>query len=93
MYLGKGFNSWWDLLQLIEQVKDTISIFGYTHPNCIGVFVFDWSSAHGGFAEDTLNVNSMNIHPGGKQRKLCDTVIPLNNPDPAPSKEETHRQV
>ena len=92
-YPGKGFDSWWDLPQLIEQVKDTISIFEHTHPNCISVFVFDRSSAHGGFAEDALNVNSMNIRPGGKQRKLRDTVIPLTNPDPAPGEEDTRGQV
>ena len=92
-YPRKGFDSWWDLLQLIEQVKDTISIFKHTHPNCISIFVFDQLSAHGGFAEDALSVNSMNICPGGKQRKLHNTVIPLTNPDPAPGKKDTCGQV
>jgi hypothetical protein len=31
----------------------------------------------------------MNINPGGKQRKLHDTIIPRNNPDPAPGEEDT----
>jgi hypothetical protein len=35
----------------------------------------------------------MNVNPGGQQRKLHDTVIPLNNPDPAPGKEDTHSQI
>ena len=64
-------------------------IFNYTHPNTIGVFVFDRSSAHEGYAEDALNINNMNINPGGKQRKLRDTIIPRNNPDPAPGEEDT----
>jgi len=93
IYPGKGFDAWWDLKQLIEQVRIAVSIFGYTHPSCVGVFVFDRSSAHEGFAEDALNVNSMNLHPGGKQKKLRDTIIPLNNPDPAPGEEDTRGKV
>lgn len=92
-YPGKGFDAWWDLKQLIEQVKHTIAIFEHTHPNCIGVFVFDRSSAHEGFAEDALNTNSMNVNPGRKQKKMRDTIIPLNNPDPAPGEEDTRGRV
>jgi hypothetical protein len=62
------------------------------HPNCIAVFAFDRSSAHEGFAENSLNVNNMNLNPGGKQRKLHNTVIPLNNLGPAPGEEDTHSQ-
>jgi len=68
-------------------------IFEYSHPNCIAVFVFDRSSAHEGFAEDALNINNMNVNPGGKQKKLRDTVIPLNNPGPAPGEEDTRGHV
>ena len=92
-YPGKGFDAWWDLAQLIVQVKHTIKIFEHTHPNCVAIFVFDRSSAHEGFAEDALNIHSMNIHPAGKQRKLHDTVVPHSNPDPAPGKEDTRGQV
>jgi hypothetical protein len=81
------------LKQLIEQIKNTISIFELTHPDCTGVFIFDWSSAHEGFAEDALNINCMNVNPGGKQKRLRDTIILLNNPDPAPSKDDTRGQV
>jgi hypothetical protein len=92
-YPGKGFDSWWDLAQLIKQLKNTITIFEYTHPNCTAVFVFDRSSAHEGYAEDALNISSMNINLGGKQKKMCDTFIPLSNPDPAPGKEDTCGQL
>jgi len=92
-YPGKGFDSWWDLAQLIKQLKNTIAIFEYTHPNCTAVFVFDRSSAHEGYAEDALNVSNMNINPGGKQKKMRDTFIPLSNPDPAPGEEDTRGQV
>ena len=51
--------------------------------------MFDRSSTHEGFAEDALNINNMNVNPGGRQRKLRDTVIPLKNPGPAPGEEDT----
>jgi hypothetical protein len=94
IYLGKASGgSWWDLNQLIDQVKIMISIFQVTHPNCIGIFVFDRSSAHEGFAENALNVNVMNKNPGGKQKMLHNTVIPLSNPDPVPREEDTCEKV
>ena len=93
-YPGKGFNAWWDLPQLITQLGHIIKVFNHTHLGCVAIFVFDQSSAHKGFAEDALNVNNINVHPRGKQRKLCDTVIPLNNPEPAvPGKKDTCGQV
>jgi len=70
-----------------------IKVFEHTHRDCTAIFAFDRSSAHEGFAENALNINNMNINPGGKQRKLRDTVIPLNNPDPAPGKEDMRSQI
>jgi len=76
----------------MEQVRNTISIFEHTHPGCVSMFVFDQSSAHEGFAENALNVNSMNLHPGGVQKKLHDMIIPLNNPDPLAPVMRTHAE-
>lgn len=60
-----------------------MNIFEFLHPGAVGVFVFDCSSAHEAFAENALNVNNMNINPGGRgQRKLRNTTIPLDNPAP-----------
>ena len=92
-YPGKGFDAWWDLPQLINQLKHTIKVFEHTHPDHVAIFVFDRSSAHEGFAENALNVNNMNVGHGKKQRKLRDTVIPLSNPEPAPGEEDTRGQV
>jgi hypothetical protein len=50
----------------------------------VAIFLFDCSSAHEGLAPDALNINSMNISPGGKQKPLRDTIIPLSNPPPKP---------
>jgi len=92
-YPGKGYDAWWDLPQLINQIKIVIKVFEHTHPNCTAIFTFDRSSAHEGFAENALNINNMNVNPEGKQRKLRSTVIPLNNPDPAPGEEDTRSQI
>ena len=92
-YPGKGFDAWWDLNQLINQLKHTIKVFDHTHPDRVAIFVFDRSSAHEGFAENALNVHNMNVNPGNKQRRLRDTVIPFSNPDPAPGEEDTRGQV
>ena len=78
---------------MIDQVTHTLKVFEHTHPDCVGIFIFDRSSAHEGFAENALNVNNMNIKHGGKQRKLRDTVIPLSNPDPASGEDDTCGQV
>jgi len=43
--------------------------------------------------EDALNINHMNINPGGKQKRLHDTIILLNNPDPTSGEDDTHGQV
>jgi hypothetical protein len=59
-----------------------VDILEYLHPEAVGLWVFDCSSSHEGLASDALNVNNMNVHPGGKQTLMCDTIIPLTNPAP-----------
>lgn len=92
-HLRKGIDAWWDLPQLTNQIKIAIKVFKQTHLNCTAIFVFDQSSAHEGFADNALNINNMNVNSGGKQRKLHNSVIPLNNPDSAPGEEDTHGQI
>ena len=41
IYPGKGFDAWWDLSQLINQIKITIKIFDITHLGCVAVFTFN----------------------------------------------------
>jgi len=50
------------------------------YPNTVAEFIFDQSSAHGAFAKDALNAKEMNVKPGGGQRLMHDTVIPMDNP-------------
>jgi hypothetical protein len=68
----------------MDQTKIAVDIFEYLHPDKVGIWLFDCSSAHEGLAADALNVNNMNVNSGGKQRVMRDTVIPLTNPPPKP---------
>ena len=65
-----------------SQVKKTIPLFEFMYPGAVAEFIFDQSSAHGAFAPDALNAKEMNMGSGGNQRRMHDTVIPDNNPDP-----------
>jgi hypothetical protein len=87
--IGNNHDAWWDLVQLKDQLKDTVDIFEFFHANAVGVWVFDCSSSHEGLASNALNVNNMNVNPGGKQTLLCNTIIPLNNPPPKSGKLDT----
>jgi len=66
---------WWDLNQLINQLKHTIKVFDHTHPDRVAIFVFDRSSTHEDFTENALNVHNMNVNPGNKQRRLYSTTL------------------
>jgi hypothetical protein len=90
IYPGKNTDKWWDLLQFMEHLTDAVDIFEYIHLDVVGIWAFDCSSAHKGLASDTLNVNKMNINPGGKQTLMRDTVIPNTNPPPKPGQADTH---
>src|SRR5882724_1386322 len=89
IYPGKNPDAWWDMAQLLTQIKDTIPIFEYLHPGAIGIWVFDCSLAHEALANDALNIKNMNIKAGGKQRSLHPTIIPVSNPPPKPGKCDT----
>ena len=93
IYPGKNHDAWWNLDQLMEQTKHAVNIFEYLHPEKVAIWVFDCSSPHEGLAIDALNVNNMNVNPGGKQRHLCTTVIPMNNPPSKPGCIDTQGQM
>src|SRR5258708_39960598 len=71
-----------------------MDFFKFKFPDCIGVWIFDCSSNHEGFVPDALNVNNMNVNPGGKQMRMHSTPIPPNNPHPtSPGKDDSHGNV
>ncbi|KIJ46611.1 hypothetical protein M422DRAFT_164849 [Sphaerobolus stellatus SS14] len=81
IYPGKNSDGWWNMEKLI--MKRTLPIFERLYPGAVGEFFFDQSSAHGAFAPDALNAKEMNVKPGGKQRMMHPTFIPMDNPNPA----------
>ena len=60
----------------------TIPLFERLYPGAVAEFFFDQLTAHAAFADNALNVNEMNVSPGGKQRAMHATVIPDDNPNP-----------
>jgi hypothetical protein len=89
IYPGKNHDKWWDLAQLKDQLKDAVDIFEFLHPDAVAVWVFDCSSSHEGLAPNALNVNKMNVNPGGAQTLMRDTIIPHNNPPPKAGEVDT----
>jgi hypothetical protein len=80
IYPGTNGDAWWDTDQLLRQVREAIKIFEARHPGKQALFIFDQSSAHASLPPDALKAFEMNKTDGGKQRKRCDTVIPMTNP-------------
>jgi hypothetical protein len=62
-------DAWWDHTQLLAQVDKAILIFEEVHPDCVTLFVFNYSSAHASLTPDALCAFNMNKSNGGKQRK------------------------
>ncbi|EFP94093.1 uncharacterized protein PGTG_20080 [Puccinia graminis f. sp. tritici CRL 75-36-700-3] len=81
IYPGSQGDPWWDMKQLCAQVVEkAIPIFEALHPGSQGVFVFDCSSAHEAYGPNALRVQNMNLSLGGKQARMCDTIIPSDDP-------------
>lgn len=77
----------------MKQIGCALPIFEFLHSGAVRIWIFNYSSAHEAFAPDSLNVKNMNINPGGKQRSLHSTIIPLNNCPPTPGDLDTRSQV
>ncbi|KAI5832151.1 hypothetical protein K523DRAFT_414427 [Schizophyllum commune Tattone D] len=76
IYPGANHDPYWDMPQLLAQVKRAIDIFDVKFPDGTAVFIFDCSSAHEAFASDALLAHKMNRNPGGAQPVMHDTKIP-----------------
>ena len=57
---------YFDSPKFLKQVSKAIDIFEHKHPHAQGVFIFDNAPCHRKCSEDSLNVNRMNVGPGGK---------------------------
>ncbi|KAH6879968.1 hypothetical protein BKA70DRAFT_1127028 [Coprinopsis sp. MPI-PUGE-AT-0042] len=80
IFPGKNADGWWNATRLIKQ---SMPLFEKLYPGAVAEFFFDQSTAHGAYAPDALNAAEMNVNPGGKQRRMHDTVIPESHPNPA----------
>ena len=68
---GAAKEGYWTSDKFMKQMEMAVKIAEYKYPKAAGwkhVWIFDHSSCHGAMAEDALDVNSMNVKPGGKQR-------------------------
>ena len=67
---------YWTNQRFMEQMAKAFKIaeFNYDMATHTIVWIFDQSSCHKAFSPDALNVNKMNVLPGGAQAKLRDTV-------------------
>jgi len=54
-------------------MKKAVAIAEFKYPGWRLVWVFDHSSCQSAMADDALDVNHMNVKPGGKQRLMRDT--------------------
>ena len=73
---GENKEGYWTRDKFIDQMKSAVEMAELKYPKVESwrhVWVFDHSSCHAAMA-DALDANKMNVNPGGKQRKMRDTV-------------------
>ena len=74
---GESKEGYWTRDKFIAQMKKAIAIVEFKYPKSSGwrhVCIFNHSSCHSAMADDAIDVNHMNIKPGGKQRIMHDTA-------------------
>ena len=72
---GDGKEGYWTSTRFMRQMERAVRIADFKYPKTDGwrcVWIFDHSSCHTCVPEDALAVNYMNVHPGSKQRVMCD---------------------
>ncbi|RDX46401.1 hypothetical protein OH76DRAFT_1457190 [Lentinus brumalis] len=83
----KSGDNYWNMDQMIAQLRTAIPIARCLYPNAVIHWVFNNSSCHGSLAQDALTASKMNtgmmhinVNPGGKVPDMHDTTIPATNP-------------
>ena len=72
---GENKEGYWTSDKFISQIRSAVKIANIKYPKSSGykiVWMFDHSSCHAAMADDSLDVNHMNVNPGGKQRVMRD---------------------
>ena len=73
---GAARAGYWTGEKFMAQIKRAVCIAEFKYPPAMHtlVWLFDQSSCHRAYASDALNVNNMNVRPGGAQAVMKDTV-------------------
>ena len=73
---GSSSEGYWNNEKFLTQVKPALTIAEIKYPASSHsiVFLFDQSSGHTAYAEDSLNTNRMNVNSGGSQPRMHDTI-------------------
>ena len=74
---GENREGYWTRDKFLGQMKGAVEIAELKYPKEDGwrhVWVFDHSSCHAAMADNALDASKMNVNPGGKQRRMRDTV-------------------
>ena len=74
---GENREGYWTRDKFIAQMNCAVEMAELKYRKEEGwrhVWVFDHSSCHAAMADNTLDASKMNVNPGGKQRKMRDTV-------------------
>lgn len=74
LYLETQKEGYFNNDHLLQQVEHTIDIFEKIHQNTQGLFLFDNAPSHKKQADDSLNVEKMNVNPGGVQPAMRSTM-------------------
>jgi hypothetical protein len=72
---GQNNNGYWTYDHLIVQIEDCVDCLKVLYPQYEYLFQFDHSCGHDRQREDGLHVSNINLHYGGKQRKMRDSKI------------------
>ena len=72
--LGTQKDGYFNSDAFLKQVTDAIEIFDNEFPEYTALFIFDNSPLHKKMSEQSLNVNHMNVRPGGKQAVMRATT-------------------
>ena len=73
---GAAGDGYWNNERFLKQVRKAITVAEFKYPldKHTLVWLFDQSSGHCAYREDALNVNKMNVRPGGAQPIMRDTM-------------------
>ena len=73
---GAARAGYWTGEKFMRQIETECKLAEYKYPSSTHtlVWLFDQSSCHKAYAPDALNVNNMNVKPGGAQAVMRDTV-------------------